>query len=247
VEVLEREQRQNAASQQKQMDETRASLADTRATLQQVQRDVSSLKESIEETRHQVGRQIDNTSRAGDQRVKDLEARVAKLSEGLTSQEERLKLREADLKEVRKGVPYNPALPAEASETAAAENEAIRRDYESAWRTLEKRDYRNAIARFKDFVRKYPKSTLAGNAQYWIGESHYALREFEQAIIELDAVRTRYPQSEKVAPSLLRQAYAFADLGENRNARVLLQEVVDKYAQTPEATQAQQKLKTLES
>ena len=240
VEVLEREQRQlqtNNTSQQKQLDETRASLADTRASLQQVQRDVSSLKESIEETRHQVGRQIDNTSRAGDERVKELEAKVAKLTEGLSSQGEQL----------RKGIQYHPALPAEGTETAAAENDAIRRDYESAWRVLEKKDYRNAIPRFKDFIKKYPKSTLAGNAQYWIGESHYALREFEQAIIEFDAVRTRYPQTEKVAPSLLKQAYAFAELGENQNARVLLQEIVDKYAQTPEGTQAQQKLKTLES
>lgn len=52
VEVLEREQRQlktENAIQQKQLDVTRASLADTRANLQQVQRDISSLKEMIEE------------------------------------------------------------------------------------------------------------------------------------------------------------------------------------------------------
>ena len=246
VEVLEREQRQlktDNVSQQKQLDSTRATLADTRANLQQVEREISSLKEMIEATRHQVGRQIDNTSREGDQRVKDLEARVAKLAEGLKSKEEQLKLREDELKEVRKGL----QLPAEANEMASAENETIRRDYEVAWRILEKRDYRSAIARFKDFQKKHPKSNLAVNAQYWIGESHYALREFDQAIVELDAVRSRYPEGEKVPAALLKQAYAFAELGENPNARLLLQEVVEKYAQTPEATQAKQKLKSLES
>ena len=246
VEVLEREQRQlktDNASQQKQLDGTRASLADTRANLQEVQREVSSLKELIEATRHQVGRQIDNTSREGDQRVKELEARVAKLAEGLKFKEEQLKLREDELKEVRKGL----QLPVEATEMASAENETIRRDYEVAWRNLEKRDYRSAIARFKDFQKKYPKSNLAVNAQYWIGESHYALREFDQAIVEFDAVRSRYPEGEKVPAALLKQAYAFAELGENSNARSLLQEVVEKYAQTPEATQAKQKLKSLES
>jgi tol-pal system protein YbgF len=246
VEVLEREQRQlktDNVSQQKQLDATRANLADTRANLQEVQREVSTLKEMIEETRHQVGRQIDNTSRQGDQRVKELEARVAKLAEGLKSKEEQLKLREDELKEVRKGL----QLPAEANEMAAAENETIRRDYEVAWRNLEKRDYRSAIARFKDFQKKHPKSNLGVNAQYWIGESHYALREFDQAIVEFDAVRSRYPEGEKVPSALLKQAFAFADLGENPNARLLLQEVVEKYAQTPEATQAKQKLKSLES
>ena len=246
VEVLEREQRQlktDNVSQQKQLDSTRATLADTRANLQQVEREISSLKEMIEATRHQVGRQIDNTSREGDQRIKELEARVAKLAEGLKSKEEQLKLREDELKEVRKGL----QLPAETNEMASAENETIRSDYEVAWRNLEKRDYRSAIARFKDFQKKHPKSNLAVNAQYWIGESHYALREFDQAIVELDAVRSRYPEGDKVPAALLKQAYAFSELGENTNARLLLQEVVEKYAQTPEATQAKQKLKSLES
>ena len=246
VEVLEREQRRiqnDNSGQQKEIDATRASLADTRANLEKVEREISSLKELIEETRHQVGRQIDHTSREGDQRVKDLEARLGKLEGGFKAQGEQLKLREDELKEVRKGL----QLPAEATEMASAENETIRRDYEGAWRNLEKRDYRIAIARFKDFQKKHPKSNLAANAQYWIGESHYALREFDQAIIEFDAVRTKYPEAVKVPAALLKQAYAFAELGENTNARLLLQEIVEKYAQTPEATQAKQKLKTLES
>ena len=245
VEVLEREQRRiqsDNVNQQKEIDATRANLADTRANLQQVQGELSSLKELIDATRHQVGQQIDNTSRQGDQRVKDLEARLAKLAEGFKAQGEQLQLREDELKEA-KGL----QLPPETTEMGAAENETIRRDYEVAWRNLEKRDYRIAIARFKDFQKKHPKSTLAGNAQYWIGESHYALREFDQAVIEFDAVRTRYPEAAKVPAALLKQAYAFAELGEKTNARLLLQELLEKYAQTPEATQAKQKLKSLES
>ena len=48
VEVLEREQRRiqsDNVNQQKEIDATRASLADTRANLQQVEREISSLKE----------------------------------------------------------------------------------------------------------------------------------------------------------------------------------------------------------
>lgn len=114
-----------------------------------------------------------------------------------------------------------------------------------AW--IGKKDYRFAIARFKDFLKKYPKSKLAGSAQYRIGEGHYALREFEQAIIEFDAVRTRQPQEERAAAALLRQGFAFAELGENANARVLLQELSEKFAQTPEAVQARLRLKSLSS
>lgn len=252
IELLEREQRRmrnDNASIHNEVESMRSSLADTRANMQQLQREFSALKERIEETRYQVGRQIGQSSRDGDQRVKDLEARVAKLTEAFKAQEEQLKARDDELRDVRKLIqqPTGASVPAEATEIAAAENEAVKRDYENAWRALEKKDYRLAVTRFKEFLQKHPKSRLANNAQYWIGESHYALREFDQAILEFDAVRSRYPQGEKVPAALLKQGFAFAELGEKVNARLILQEVVEKYAQSPEAVQAKQRLKSLES
>ena len=55
------------------------------------------------------------------------------------------------------------------------------------------------------------------------------------------------PQSDKVAGALLRQGSAFAELGEKLNARLVLQELVEKYPQSPEAGRAKQRLKALES
>jgi tol-pal system protein YbgF len=252
IELLEREQRRirsDHASIHNEVESMRSSLADTRANMQQLQREFSALKERIEETRYQVGRQIGQSSRDGDQRVKDLENRVAKLTEGFKAQEGQLKAREEELRELQKNIrqPMAGGTPAEKTEISAAENDAVRSDYDVAWRALEKKDYRLAITRFKEFLQKHPKSKLANNAQYWIGESHYALREFDQAILEFDAVRSRYPQAEKVPAALLKQGFAFAELGEKVNARLILQEVVEKYAQSPEAAQAKQKLRSLES
>jgi tol-pal system protein YbgF len=252
IELLEREQRRmrnDNVSIHNEVESMRSSLADTRANMQQLQREFSALKERIEETRYQVGRQLGQSSRDGDQRVKDLEARVAKLTEGFKAQEGQLKAREDELRELRKNIqqPAGLNVPAETAEISAAENDTIRRDYETAWRALEKKDYRLAVTRFKEFLQKHPKSRLANNAQYWIGESHYALREFDQAILEFDAVRSRYPQGDKVPAALLKQGFAFAELGEKVNARLILQEVVEKYAQSPEALQAKQRLKSLES
>lgn len=254
IELLEREQRRirsDYANIHKDVESMRSSLADTRANMQQFQREFSALKERIEETRYQVGRQIGQSSRDGDQRVKDLEARVAKLTESFKLQEGQLKAREDELRELQKHIRQPQTMAgsasAESTEVSAAETEAVRSDYEIAWRALEKKDYRLAISRFKEFLQKHPKSKLANNAQYWIGESHYALREFDQAILEFDAVRSRYPQADKVPAALLKQGFAFAELGEKVNARLILQEVVEKYAQSPEAAQAKQKLRSLES
>ncbi len=54
-----------------------------------------------------------------------------------------------------------------------AESDSVRKDFETGWRAFEKKDYRAAIARFKDFLKRNPKSKLAANAQYSIGESHF--------------------------------------------------------------------------
>jgi tol-pal system protein YbgF len=252
IDLIEREQRRmrtDTNAMQSDLDSMRGTLADTRANVQQMQREVSALKERVDETRVQVGRQIGQTSREGDQRVKNLETRLAKLEEDLKAQAEVLKAREEAIKQLGEAVEaQQKTVPSDGlAEGAAAESDAIRRDYEAAWRTLDKKDYKGAIGRFKEFIKKYPKSALAGNAQYWVGESHYALKEFDQAIIEFDAVRRKYPQGEKVPAALLKQGFAFADLGEKVNARLILQEVVEKYPQSPEAVRAKQRLKSLES
>lgn len=256
IDLIEREQRRirgDTAKVQSEVDAIRSDLADTRANLQQLQRDFSALKERIEETRYQVGRQIGQSSRAGDQRIKDLEAQVAKLDEALKAQQALFSSREDELKQLRDSITAQNAASASPApieglnEVTVAESDAVKRDYETASRALEKKDYRTAIARFRDFLKKYPKSKLADNAQYWIGECYYALRDFDQAIVEFDAVRSKYPQGEKVPAALLKQGYAFAELGEKLNARLVLQELVEKYPQSQEAAKAKARLKALES
>jgi tol-pal system protein YbgF len=256
IDLIEREQRRlrgDIGNMRSDLESIRTGLADTRANGQQVQREFNALKEKIEETRYQVGRQIGQSSREGDQRVKDLETRVAKLDEALKAQDALLKSRDEELKQLRDTLQTTqkalsePSPASAMSEVAAGETDAIRRDYEAAWRLLDKKDYKAAIGRFKDFLKKYPKSNLASNAQYWIAESHYALREFDQAIIEFDAVRRKYPQAEKVPAALLKQGFAFAELGEKVNARLVLQEVVEKYPNSGEAAKAKIRLKALES
>jgi tol-pal system protein YbgF len=261
VEFLEREQRRlrsDLTTLQADVDAVRTTLADTRANIQQMQRDVSAIKERVDETHVQVGRQIGKTSREGDQRVKTLESRLAKLEEDAKAQAELVRNREEELKQLRESMQTAQEAQAAAqaaqklsadgaADIALGESETIRRDYETGWRAFERKDYKIALARFRDFLKKNPKSRLAVSAQYWIGESYFALREFDRAIVEFDEVRRRYAQSEKVPAALLRQGAAFTELGEKLNARLVLQELVEKYPQSAEAGRAKQRLKALES
>ncbi len=262
IELIEREQRRlrtESVTGRDEFESVRSTLADTRANLQQMQQELGALKEKVEEVRYQLDRQIGQSTRVGDQRIKELETRMARIDEDLKAQGALLKSREEDLKVIRETLKVTPgeketAVSGEAAtssdfvrEKLPTESDAIKKDYEAAWKLLEQKNYRAAIARFKEFIKKHPKSEYANNAQYWIGESHYALREFDQAILEFDAVRRKYPKGDKVPAALLKQGFAFAELGDKVDARLILQELIDRYPQSQEAAKAKQKLKTLES
>ncbi|OGP95906.1 MAG: tol-pal system protein YbgF, partial [Deltaproteobacteria bacterium RBG_16_55_12] len=262
LELIEREQRRlrtENVTTHSEFESTRSSLADTRANLQEMQRDLDALKEKMEEVRYQLDRQIGQSPRAGDKRIKDLEGRIARLDDDLKNQGALLKTREEELKIIRETLKIAPGSKEEAAsvegagpsefarERLAGESEAVKKDYDEAWKLLERKDYRAAISRFKEFIKKNPQSEYADNAQYWIGESHYALREFDQAILEFDAVRRKYPKGDKVPAALLKQGFAFAELGDKVDARLILQELTDRFPQSQEAVKAKQKLKSLES
>ena len=154
IELIEREQRRlrtDMGAMQGDVDSVRTSLADTRANMQQAQRDVAAIRERIDETRVQVGKQIGQSSREGDERTKRMEARLTKLEEELRAQAEVLKTRDEEIRQLREmtggaAKPVNSDL-----EVASAESDAVRRDYETAWRALEKKDYRQSLGLFKEF------------------------------------------------------------------------------------------------
>jgi len=108
-----------------------------------------------------------------------------------------------------------------------------------------KEKYEEAIVGFKNFLRKYPKSKLADNAAFWIGESYMALKQYEQAILAFQKVMKKYPRGNKVPNALLRQALAFYELNDKTSAKLLLRKLIKKYPKSNEAKIARSKLKTI--
>jgi tol-pal system protein YbgF len=106
-------------------------------------------------------------------------------------------------------------------------------------------DFETARKGFKDLINKFPKSTHADNAQFWIGEIYYNEKWYEKAILEYQKVIEKYPKGNKVPASLLKQGFAFLNLGDKSNARLILKELVKKYSKANEAKIATKKLNEL--
>ena len=75
--------------------------------------------------------------------------------------------------------------------------------YQAAFDALKEGRYKKAKAELKTFLKKFPNSSYAGNAQYWLGEANYVTRNFEQGIIEFEKVINNYPTSNKLPDAML--------------------------------------------
>jgi len=106
-------------------------------------------------------------------------------------------------------------------------------------------DNQGAIQKLREFLRKAPKSDMADDAQYWIGEAYFSSKDYNRAILEFNEVLLRYPKGDKVPAALLRQALAFAELGDKVDARLVLQKLVSEHGDAPEAERGRQKLAEL--
>ena len=106
-------------------------------------------------------------------------------------------------------------------------------------------DFETARNGFKNLINKFPKSAHADNAQFWIGEIYYSEKWYEKAILEYQKVIEKYPKGNKMPASLLKQGFAFFNLGDKANARLILKGLVKKYSKSNEAKIATKKLKEL--
>ncbi len=123
--------------------------------------------------------------------------------------------------------------------TQSEEKEA----YQAAFDTLKEGRYRQAKVELKSFLGKYPNSSYAGNAQYWLGEAHYVTRNFEEGITEFKQVLSKYPTSNKVPDAMLKLGYTFYELKQFDEAKAILNDLRERF---PDATAARLATKRLD-
>lgn len=103
-------------------------------------------------------------------------------------------------------------------------------------------EFLSAVASFRSFLKSYPKSELSDNAQYWIGECYYAMKDYAKAIKEFQLVVDRYPKSEKVPGAILKQGFSFVELGMPEEGKAFLNKVIKDYPGSEEALHAKEKM-----
>ncbi|AQS35717.1 tol-pal system protein YbgF [Shewanella psychrophila] len=110
---------------------------------------------------------------------------------------------------------------------------------------LKQRKYDEAIPAFRGFIKQYPDSTYAANANYWLGQLLYNKSDFEPAKQAFDTVVNRFKDSNKRADSLVKLGMIAEKGGKASSAKAYYQQVIKEYANSAAARLAQQQLSAL--
>ncbi|MGH8745157.1 MAG: tetratricopeptide repeat protein, partial [Burkholderiales bacterium] len=77
---------------------------------------------------------------------------------------------------------------------------------------------------------------------YWIGNAYYAQRDFKKAIASQEKLLSAWPDSSKAPDGMLNIASSQEASGDRRGARKTLEDLLAKYAASPAAASAKQRL-----
>ena len=129
------------------------------------------------------------------------------------------------------------------SPAAAADPARENKEYEAALNQFKAAKYKEAAWAFSAFVKKYPDSSLAPNAQFWLGNAWVAQRNCAKAIEAHSVVTTRYADSPKAPDAWLAMATCQQEMGSAGAARRSLESLIAKYPSAPAAETARERLK----
>ena len=131
--------------------------------------------------------------------------------------------------------PGQAAAPAGAAPAAAASADQL---YDDAFKKLQEGDYAGAERGFKTFVQRNPQNKLAGNAQYWLGETYYARRDYQNAMTAFAEGYKNYRTSQKGPDNLLKLGITLSALNRKQDACAMFARFGQDY---PRATDLQKR------
>lgn len=117
--------------------------------------------------------------------------------------------------------------------------------YGQAFDALKAGSYSVAVSGFESFLKQYPSSPLAPNAEYWLGEANYVNQDFPAAESAFQAVLDKWPSSSKAPDAMLDLGNTQLAQGKTSKGRATLRQVVSQFSGTGAASRAQARLKQL--
>jgi len=196
--------------------------------------DLSTLKESIKTANTQIATLATEVSALKDAIIRPADMNAAAPGDGGTE------VTVPTAKKVEK--PLTKTSVTSETPLKKGDPEAL---YFKGFKLTKDKELDKATSVFKRFLNLYPRNKLADHARYWLGEIYYSKGNWERAILEFDRVIKEYPGGDKVPAAILKEGFSFDRLGSKKEARLLLERLIQKYPQSIEAKMAKKRLDEL--
>ena len=209
--------------------ETREVVQNDLGTVRKGAADLQATIEGIKVDMQVVSGKLDDVALSAKKPADDLALLKEDTNRRFTALEGRLEKLEKNLEEQKKVAETKPENP-----------DAL---YQKGVDTAKSGDAQKARELLTRFVELYPSHNMVANARYWLGETYYSEKKYDQAILEFQEVIKNFPGKEKVPAAMLKQGMAFKELGDVKSARYLYKKLVADFPSSEEARVAKEKLK----
>jgi len=105
--------------------------------------------------------------------------------------------------------------------------------YQYAFGLLRQANYPEAERALRTFIERHPTSQLAGNAQYWLGETFYVRGDYQNAAVAFAEGYQNYPDSGKAPDNLLKLGMSLGEIGAKDDACTALNQLAKQFPAAP--------------
>ena len=155
-------------------------------------------------------------------------------AEGVVEREQAAAMLEIQREKERR-LPVNTTAAVASGPDCTTTSEAL---YNKAFYHFQTRHYDQARKGFEQHRQQYTDQ-LSDNAQFWIGECYFMQQHYEQALTSFQQLLTDFPQSNKVADTLLSVGLCLNRLNQREGAVQKWIMVVEQYPDSTAAAYAQ--------
>ncbi|MDG5815961.1 tetratricopeptide repeat protein [Chitinispirillales bacterium ANBcel5] len=211
---------------------------------QETHLDLQVLRSQVVDLDNQIVLLSEEVSSVSIAKIAEIETRLALLIEAYK-----------DLYSIVKAIENSPAPqraaqsrpPATFSPSSASALLSPSQDYEIYRKGLQAynaRNFNQSKRLFSQVVENFPEGSWAQDAQYWVGESYYAMGDFASAVSAFRRVLS-LNNAPKAEDAMFKLGLSFIRMGQVREAREALQMLIDRYPASDYKDRAQNFLKDL--
>lgn len=208
--------------------------------VERLESEIGKLQGRIEELEHNRKKELSGLSSGRENDQKSLEEIKAKLN-GMQEAQNALFEEIKKLKE--EGVAASSSRAAPAAPAASGKKKGNSGSFEAAVSAYKSKDFPGAVSGFQTFIETSPKSKKAIDAHFFLGDSYFKQKNYEQAVAEFGVVHEKAANTALGRKATLRIAQSFKAMGKGKDAKAFAALLVEGSPNSDEAKQARKLLK----